>query len=137
MAAARSAGPSRRHRFNAGEKVLFWASAVLFGIVAVASGLVLDKLLPGLDYLRGDMQVAHMVHATAAVLMISVLLLHIYLGTIGMRGAWRAMRYGRVDDEWAREHHAYWYEDIEAGRIPAQRSRDTPAGEPAAHPAQT
>jgi formate dehydrogenase subunit gamma len=40
-----------------------------------------------------------------------------------MRGAYRAMREGYVDEEWAREHHAYWYEDIKAGKIPAQRSK--------------
>ena len=121
------------HRFNAGEKVVFWAGVFLFGLVAVGSGLVLDKLLPGLDYLRTDMQVAHMVHAVAAALMISVFLLHIYLGTIGLRGSYRAMRDGWVDDAWAREHHAYWHEDIEAGKIPAQR---TPSAEPAPHVAR-
>ena len=40
-----------------------------------------------------------------------------------MRGAYKAMRTGYVDEEWAREHHAYWYEDIKAGKIPAQRSQ--------------
>ncbi|HXE50793.1 MAG TPA: formate dehydrogenase subunit gamma, partial [Ramlibacter sp.] len=69
------------------------------------------------------MQVAHMVHATATVLMMSMFLLHIYLGTIGMRGAYKAMRTGYVDEAWAREHHEYWYEDIKAGKIPAQRSQ--------------
>jgi formate dehydrogenase subunit gamma len=50
-------------------------------------------------------------------------LLHIYLGTIGMRGAYKAMRNGYVSEEWAREHHAYWYEDLKAGKIPVQRSQ--------------
>jgi formate dehydrogenase subunit gamma len=52
--------------------------------------------------------------------------LHIYLGTIGMRGAYDAMRHGYVDEGWAQEHHALWYEDIRAGRIPAQRSPEPP-----------
>ncbi|HWI82821.1 formate dehydrogenase subunit gamma [Ramlibacter sp.] len=111
------------HRFNAGEKVVFWAGVFLFGFVAVASGLVMDHLIPGLLYERQTMQVTHMVHSVAAVLMMCVFALHIYLGTIGLRGAYRAMRTGYVDDAWAREHHAYWYEDIDAGRVPAQRSR--------------
>lgn len=114
------------HRFNAGEKLVFWVGVLLLGGIVVASGLVLDKLVPNLDYLRGDMQVAHMVHAVAAVLMMAVFALHIYLGTVGMRGAYRAMRDGYVDDEWAAEHHAYWYEDIRAGRIPARRSAASP-----------
>ena len=110
------------HRFNAGEKVIFWGGVVLFGFVAVASGLVLDKVIPGLDYLRADMQLAHMVHATATVLMIALLFGHIYLGTVGMHGAYRAMRDGYVNEGWAREHHELWLRDIKAGNIPAQRS---------------
>lgn len=124
------------HRFNAGEKIVFWAGVFLFGLVAVGSGLVLDMLVPGLAYLRTDMQVAHMVHSVAAVLMIAVFLLHIYLGTIGLRGSYRAMRDGYVDDAWAHEHHAYWHEDIEAGKIPAQRTPEPRPPEPAPHVAQ-
>ncbi|MEP7058128.1 MAG: formate dehydrogenase subunit gamma [Caldimonas sp.] len=114
------------HRFNAGEKLVFWGGVFLFGIFVVSSGLVLDKLLPGLDYLRGDMQVAHMVHSISAVLMMAVFLGHIYIGTIGMRGAYHAMKTGYVDEGWAREHHRYWYEDIRDGKIPVERS--APAG---------
>jgi formate dehydrogenase subunit gamma len=121
-------------RFNAGEKIVFWLGVFLLGIVVVASGLVLDQLIPGLLYLRGDMQIAHMVHATAAVLMICVFLGHIYLGTIGMRGAYRAMKTGYVDEDWAAEHHKLWYDDIKAGKIPAQRTR--PARRPPPEPAQ-
>jgi formate dehydrogenase subunit gamma len=113
---------AKSHRFNAGEKLIFWIGLVVLGAVVVGSGLVLDRLLPGLDYLRTDMQVAHMVHATATILMMSMLLGHIYLGTIGMKGAYRAMRSGYVDEAWAHEHHDLWLQDIRAGRIPAQRS---------------
>jgi formate dehydrogenase subunit gamma len=111
------------HRFNAGEKVVFWAAVVVLGLVVVGSGLVLDKLLPNLVYERGQMQVAHMIHAVAAVLMMCLTAVHIYLGTVGMRGAYSAMRNGYVDEAWAEEHHGYWYQDIKAGRIPAQRSK--------------
>lgn len=110
------------HRFNAGEKVVFWAGVFALGFVVVASGLVLDKVLPGLDYFRGDMQIAHMIHAVATVLMLCLFLAHIYLGTIGMHGALNGMRSGYVDEAWAQEHHALWYEDIRAGKIPVQRS---------------
>jgi formate dehydrogenase subunit gamma len=111
------------HRFNAGEKVIFWIGTLLLGFIAVGSGLVMDHLIPGLVYERGTMQVTHMIHSVAAVLMMCLLAIHIYLGTVGVRGAYQAMRNGSVGDEWAREHHAYWYEDIQAGRVPAQRSR--------------
>jgi formate dehydrogenase subunit gamma len=54
------------HRFNAGEKLLFWGGVFLLGLVVVGSGLVLDLLVPGLGDTRGEMQVAHMVHAVGA-----------------------------------------------------------------------
>jgi formate dehydrogenase subunit gamma len=110
------------HRFNAGEKFVFWGGALALGLVAVASGLVLDKLVPGMVYLRGDMQIAHMVHGVAAMLMMAVFCFHIYMGTVGMKGAYQGMRTGYVDEGWAKEHHELWYDDIKAGKIPAQRS---------------
>ena len=122
------------HRFNAGEKLLFWGGVFFLGLIVVASGLVLDKLVPGLIYERGTMQISHMVHATATFLMMAMFMGHIYMGTIGMRGAYSAMRDGYVDETWAKEHHELWYNDIQAGKIPAQRS--VPAA-PAAKPAPT
>ncbi|HSI22072.1 MAG TPA: formate dehydrogenase subunit gamma [Methylophilaceae bacterium] len=111
------------HRFNAGEKVVFWLAVVLLGVIVVGSGLVLDKLVPSIEYLRSTMQQAHMIHAAAAVLMICLTGFHIYLGTVGVRGAYGAMREGYVDEAWAKEHHGYWYDDIASGKIPAQRSQ--------------
>lgn len=116
------------HRFNAGEKVIFWGGVFFLGVIVVASGLVLDKLVPGLDYLRGDMQIAHMVHAVATVLMMAMFIGHIYLGTVGMAGAYQAMRTGYVDETWAKEHHELWYDDIKAGKIPAQRTQPAAQG---------
>ena len=116
-------------RFNAGEKLVFWGGVFVLGIFVVGSGLVLDETIPGLAYLRGDMQIAHMVHSVAAVLIIAVFLGHIYLGTIGMRGAYRAMKTGYVDEGWAAEHHRYWYEDVREGKIPTQRSAPPPRTE--------
>ncbi|HET6599745.1 MAG TPA: formate dehydrogenase subunit gamma [Burkholderiaceae bacterium] len=113
-------------RFNAGEKLVFWGGVFLLGIFIVSSGLVLDKLIPGFGDVRSDMQIAHMVHSVAAALIIVVFIGHIYIGTIGMRGAYRAMKTGYVEEGWAEEHHRYWYDDIKAGKIPAQRSAPPP-----------
>ena len=110
------------HRFNAGEKIIFWFGVFALGALVVGSGLVLDKLLPGLTYGRSDMQVAHMIHAVATLAMVAMFAGHIYLGTVGTRGAYQAMRGGQVDEAWAREHHELWLADIHAGKIPAQRS---------------
>jgi formate dehydrogenase subunit gamma len=120
--------PSKR--FNAGEKVVFWGGVFALGIVVVGSGLVLDKLLPGLAYLRGDMQIAQMVHLVATVLMMCMFIGHIYIGTIGMKGAYQGMKTGYVDEAWAREHHELWYDDIRAGKIPAQRTLPLDGGQP-------
>lgn len=116
------------HRFNPAEKGMFWWGVGVPGLVLVGTGLILDKLLPGLDYLRGDMQVAHMIHAVAAVLMTTALLGHIYMGTIGTRGAFKAMKTGYVNEGWAKEHHALWLDDVKAGKIPAQRSTPLAGG---------
>jgi formate dehydrogenase subunit gamma len=129
------------HRFNAGEKGLFWWGITIPGILVVATGLVLDKLIPGFGDVRGDMQIAHMVHASLAIWMMALICGHIYMGTVGMRGAYKAMRTGYVSEAWAREHHELWYDDVQAGKIPRQRSASTPAGDAAAapsagHPAQ-
>jgi formate dehydrogenase subunit gamma len=123
------------HRFNAGEKVVFWGGVLFLGLIVVSSGLVLDMLIPGLIYERGTMQIAAMIHGVAALFMMAMFIGHIYMGTIGMRGAYKAMREGYVDETWAKEHHELWYNDVKSGKIPAQRS--VPAPEAAATPAKT
>ncbi|WP_119287989.1 formate dehydrogenase subunit gamma [Azohydromonas sediminis] len=124
-------------KFNAGEKIVFWGGVIVLGLIVVASGLVLDKVFPTLlTYDRGQMQVAHMIHASAAALMMAMFVGHIYMGTIGVKGAYQAMRTGYVDEGWAKEHHELWYEDIKAGRIPAKRSAEAAAGPVASAGAQ-
>ena len=114
------------HRFNAGEKLLFWAGVFFLGLSVVGSGLVLNQLVPGIEYVRGNMQIANMVHAIASLLMVALFLGHIYMGTLGMEGAYRAMRTGVVDEAWAQDHHTLWADDVRAGKIPAQRSESAP-----------
>jgi formate dehydrogenase subunit gamma len=111
------------HRFNAGEKLIFWGGVLFLGLIVVASGLVLNHLVPGLIYERSTMQIAHMVHAVATTLMVAMFIAHIYIGTLGMEGAYGAMRSGYVDETWAKEHHELWYDDVKAGHIPAQRTQ--------------
>jgi formate dehydrogenase subunit gamma len=114
-------------KFNAGEKVVFWGGVIVLGLIVIGSGLVLDKLVPGLGELRGQMQVAHLVHAVASLLMMTLFMVHIYMGTLGLSGAYQAMRTGYVDESWAKDHHQLWYDDIQAGRVPAHR---TPGAQP-------
>ena len=121
-------------RYNAGEKVVFWGGVFFLGITVVVSGLAMDKLLPGLSYDRSTMQIAHMVHSVANLLMLVMMMGHIYLGTLGTKGAYQGMRTGYVDETWAEQHHKLWYEDIKAGRIPAHR---TPVPTSSAQPGKT
>lgn len=114
------------HRFNAGEKLVFWIGVFVLGGAVVASGLVLEGLVPRVGTDRGTMQVANMVHVAGAVLMVCAFAAHIYIGTVGMRGAYSAMRHGWVGEPWALEHHAHWLASIKAGKIPAQRSGSAP-----------
>jgi formate dehydrogenase subunit gamma len=116
-------GEPPSHRFNAGEKVVFWGGVLLLGIVVVGSGLVMDKLVPNLVYDRQTMQVAHMVHAVSTVLMMVVFIGHIYIGTIGMRGAYTAMRRGYVDEPGPRSTTPTGTTTSRPGKIPAQRSK--------------
>jgi formate dehydrogenase subunit gamma len=115
-------GHAHAGRFNGGEKVWFWFGVVALGLVVSASGFVLDMLVPGLVYSRGNMQIANLVHLVGAVLVSTMSLGHIYLGTIGMEGAYAAMRHGYVDDTWAKEHHDLWFDDVASGKVPRVRS---------------
>jgi formate dehydrogenase subunit gamma len=110
----KSGGHVPSGRFNAGEKGLFWALVCVLSLVLIGSGVFL--LFPNFEQTRSTMQLANVVHMIAAMLGIAMACGHVYLGTIGMRGAFEAMRYGYVDETWAKEHHELWYEDVKAGR---------------------
>ena len=106
-------------RFNAGEKLVFWIMLVLLSTILVLSGLVL--VFPNFNQTRSTMQWANVIHMSAAYVAIALACVHIYLGTIGMTNAYRAMRYGYVDESWAKHHHLRWYEDVVAGRARRRR----------------
>lgn len=95
-------------RFNAGQKMIYWI--VVAGGAAVAiSGYIL--MFPFYGTTIADMQQAAIVHGTVAVLFIAVMLAHIYIGTVGMEGAFEAMGRGEVDVNWAKQHHSLWFDE--------------------------
>ncbi|OPY98153.1 formate dehydrogenase subunit gamma [Bradyrhizobium sacchari] len=112
--------PARR--FNAGQKGIYWIVVIGGGLVA-ATGYVL--MFP--FYVTGieGMQMAQIVHSVVAVLFIAAMLAHIYIGTIGMEGAFEAMGSGEVDVNWAREHHSLWL-DQELARTGPNDSQPQP-----------
>jgi formate dehydrogenase subunit gamma len=107
----------RRHpparRFNAGEKLVFWLALAAGAAVAV-SGLLL--LFPFYLTNIAGMQIAQVVHGVIALLFIALILGHIYIGTVGMEGAFEAIWTGEVDLNWAKQHHRLWMEEKVAER---------------------
>lgn len=115
-------------RFNLGEKLVYWL-ALAAGITVSVSGYVL--LVPFAVTGIAGMQIAHVVHAVVAVLFIALILGHIYIGTLGMQGAFEAMGTGDVDLNWAREHHDLWLRQQLGNEL-----SDGPARHPSATPAE-
>ncbi len=125
-------------KFNAGQKLIFW-SVIIFGASISASGLSL--LMPfelpmfaktfsalnttGIPQSIGfgelptqlapheEMQFAQLWHASVSFVLMAIILAHIYIGSIGMEGAFDAMGSGEVEEQWAREHHSLWVEEVE------------------------
>lgn len=130
--------PARK--FNAGQKLIFW-SVILLGASISASGLSL--LFPfelpmfaktfvllnqtGLPQWLGfgelptqlapheEMQFAQLWHAIVAFVLMAIIMAHIYIGSLGMEGAFDAMGSGEVEEQWAREHHGLWLDEIQTG----------------------
>ena len=128
-------------KFNAGQKLIFW-SVIILGVSISASGLSL--LFPfempmfavtfakmnalgltemlGMEPLRTvlapqeEMQLAQLWHTIVSCVLIVIIIAHIYIGSVGMEGAYDAMGSGEVEEQWAREHHSLWLDEIEAGK---------------------
>src|SRR3984957_11673149 len=112
-------------RFNPGEKAVYWLS-LLAGIFVSVSGFLL--LFPFYGTNIADMQIAQVVHAVVALLFVALILAHIYIGTLGMEGAFEAMGSGEVDLNWAKEHHDLW--------LAQQLANEDRRGQPSATPAE-
>jgi formate dehydrogenase subunit gamma len=115
------------YRFNGGQKMIYWI-VVLGGGAAAATGYLL--MFPFYGTTVSGMETAEIVHAVIAMLFIAAMLGHIYIGTIGMEGAFEAMGEGTVDMNWAKEHHILWLEE-EKARVGPNESRPQPMAGPA------
>ena len=140
-------------KFNAGQKLIFW-SVIVLGVSISVSGLSLlfpfelplfaktfsilnDTGLPqalGFGVLptalapQEEMQLAQLWHAIVAFVLMGIILAHIYIGSVGMEGAFDAMGTGEVEEQWAREHHGLWLEELqEKGQAPDKGKAATPA----------
>ena len=116
--------PARR--FDAGQKGIFWI-VIIGGALMSVSGWFL--LFPYLPANVTALQLWTVIHAVIAMLFIAAMLAHIYIGSVGMEGAFDAMGTGEVDLNWAKEHHALWVQEQQAkGEAPAD---NTPRAVPA------
>jgi formate dehydrogenase subunit gamma len=112
-------------KFNAGEKGWFWVGVVVLSLAVSVTGLILN--FPNFDQVRAVMIQANIIHAIAALAVMILSLGHIYMGTIGVEGAYQSMRFGYVDETWAKEHHQLWYEDVKSGKVKAETAKGVPA----------
>ena len=113
-------------RFNAGQKGIFWIVIIGGALMSVSGWFLLFPYLPA-DVTA--LQFWTVIHAVIAMLFIAAMMAHIYIGSIGMEGAFDAMGTGEVDLNWAKEHHSLWVEEEQAkGRAP---SGDAPRAVPA------
>lgn len=111
-------------RFNGGQKVLFWVT-VLGGIALSVSGYIM--MFRPVDVAISGFQLATVVHGVTGLVLVAIIIAHIYIGTVGMEGAFDAMGRGEVDLNWAKEHHGVWVDkvalsrpqDISGGRAPS------------------
>jgi formate dehydrogenase subunit gamma len=112
-------------RFNAGQKMIYWI-VVIGGSAVAITGYIL--MFPFYGTGIAGMQLAQIIHGIVALLFVAAMLGHIYIGTIGMEGAFEAMGTGEVDVNWAKEHHSLWLEQEMTGdRARGAAPRATPA----------
>ena len=143
-------------KFNFGQKMIFW-SVIVLGASVSASGLSLlfpfelpmfaatfekANALGVMDWLGRDplptalspqeeMQFSQIWHAIVSFVMMAIVLAHIYIGSLGMEGAYDAMGSGEVDVAWAEQHHRLWLEEVQEGY-----GQEVPEGRPTATPAE-
>lgn len=149
-------------KFNGGQKLIFW-SVIIFGASISASGLSLlapyeyPMFAPTFEKLNSvseaigfplglattltpiqEMQYSQMWHTIIATVLMIIIIAHIYIGSIGMQGAFGAMGSGKVDLNWAKEHHDLWVEEmvkdgkvkLPMAKVPAEPKRNMPMSAP-------
>jgi formate dehydrogenase subunit gamma len=137
-------------KFNAGQKMIFWLT-ILGGLSVSVSGwsllfpytthffggtfelvnTVFGTSLPTALSVLQEQQLATLWHSIMSVFLVCVIIAHIYIGSIGMEGAFDAMGSGEVDLNWAKEHHSLWVEEVLARQGEAGKSNAAPTPQPA------
>ncbi|MCF6444227.1 formate dehydrogenase subunit gamma [Nereida sp. MMG024] len=138
-------------KFNGGQKIIFWSCILLGGSISMSGlsllfpfelplfaktfGVLNDLGIPGVLGMaelpttlapQEEMQLAQAWHAIVSFVLMAIIIAHIYIGSIGMEGAYDAMGSGEVDEAWARQHHSIWLEEIKGEDSTAPKNA-TPA----------
>lgn len=113
-------------KFNAGQKLIFW-SVIVGGVALSFTGVML--LFPGLYGGEAEWQLYQVIHGIVAALLTAIVIAHIYIGSVGMEGAFDAMGSGEVDLNWAKEHHSLWVDEVQASA--PKSATDNPKAHPA------
>lgn len=110
-------------KINAGQKLWFW-TALSMGIVLCVTGVILD--FPNFEQTRGTMQINNIIHVVAAAIVVAFFFVHVYIAAVGVAGALQSMVSGKVDENWAKQHHELWYDELKAqGKIPGEPAAGT------------
>ncbi len=134
-------------KFNAGQKVIFWSVILLGGSISLSGlSLLFPFELPlfaktfgilngwGVNEWLGmasfptalspqeEMQFAQAWHAIVSFVLMAIIIAHIYIGSVGMEGAYDAMGSGEVDEAWAHQHHSLWLEEVKAKEATSGKS---------------
>jgi formate dehydrogenase subunit gamma len=100
-------------KYNAGQKMVFWSMSALI-VVLITSGIVIwDRYFSNVFTVE-QQRIAVLAHAVAAVVMISIWIVHVY-AAIWVRGTISAMTRGHVTGGWAWRHHRKWLRELVTG----------------------
>jgi formate dehydrogenase subunit gamma len=125
-------------KFNAGQKLIFW-TVILGGASISLTGIALmwpfqvELFAGSFAFLNNfglslptdlsplqETQLAQMWHNIVSMVVIAIIIAHIYIGSLGMVGAFDAVSTGQVDENWAKEHHSLWVEEVKNKNAPAE-----------------
>jgi formate dehydrogenase subunit gamma len=101
-------------RYNAGQKLVFWAMTLLILVLFVSGILIWDQYFFGYSSIE-QKRIATLVHSLAAVAIIGIFIIHVYAG-IWVRGSIGGMMHGSVTAGWTFRHHRKWLRALARGR---------------------
>jgi formate dehydrogenase subunit gamma len=101
-------------KYNAGQKLVFWAMSILITILILSGLVTWDEYFSQYSSVE-QKRIAILVHDFAAIIIICVWIVHVY-AAIWVRGTLPAMVRGRVTGGWAWRHHRKWLKELVTGR---------------------